>query len=190
MNGRSTALLLTSCAIGLTGCATHSPSASSIARGYSAAVVSDVARLRAATSAFRSLDSAVAAGYGRDVPACIVHEHHGAMGFHHVNRALVNATTDVEHPEMLLYERLPDGTYQLNGSEFIIPYRFYSRDSVAPVLFGQQMKQEDNLKYWYLHVWAWKENPNGLFADFHPSVFCADSSKREYVPSSEKKSGP
>jgi hypothetical protein len=59
------------------------------------------------------------------------------------------------HPEILLYERLTNGTYQLNGAEF---------------------------------VWAWKENPNGLFADFHPSVFCSDRTRKEYVPSNEKTS--
>lgn len=168
----------------LSACARRSPS-SIITRGYDAGVAAAVTRSRAATQSYRSLDSAVAAGYPRDVADCIVHAHHGAMGYHHLNRAYVDAKLDVERPEMLLYQRMPDGTYQLNGMEFIVPYRFYSRDSVPPVLFGQKLKQEDNFKYWYLHVWAWTKNTDGLFADFNPSVTCPDGKGKVYTPSSE-----
>jgi hypothetical protein len=26
--------------------------------------------------------------------------------------------------------------------------------------------------HWSLHVWLWKDNPNGLFAAFNPDVSC------------------
>jgi len=132
----------------------------------------DIERLRSATRAFQSLDSAVAKGYPRDVPSCLVHEHHGAMGYHHVNRANFMATPVIERPQILLYERKPDGTYKLNGVEFIVPYSLYSRDSTPPVLFGQKLHHEDNLNIWYLHVWAWTTNPDGIFANFNPTVSC------------------
>jgi hypothetical protein len=140
--------------------------------GYSAEVQSGVARLRKATASFVTLDSAVAAGYARDVPKCYADEHHGAMGFHHINRAYVDARIEIEKPEILLYERLQDGSYKLNGAEYIIPYRIWPRDSVPPTVFGLTMKQEDNLKLWYLHTWAYKENAAGLFADWNPAVKC------------------
>ncbi len=149
---------------------------------YDASVTSDLQRLRAATDRFHSLDSAVAAGYVRDVPACLVHERHGAMGYHHTNAAYMDARVDVERPEILLYERMPDGAYRLNGVEFIVPYRAWSRDSIAPVIMGQRLRYEDNLKLWYLHVWAWRTNPDGLFADFHPDVQCPDSARKVFMP--------
>lgn len=155
---------------------------SSVTSGYDAQVTQGVNRLRAATQSYRTLDSAVAAGYPREVADCIVHAHHGAMGYHHLNRSYVDAKLDVERPEMLLYQRMQDGTYQLNGMEFIVPYRFYSRDSVPPVLFGHKLKQEDNFKYWYLHVWAWTKNADGLFADFNPAVMCPEGKGKVYVP--------
>jgi hypothetical protein len=139
-------------------------------------------RLRAATQAYRSIDSAAAAGYNRNVADCLVHEHHGAMGYHHSNSKFADATVDIEHPEILLYERKPDGEYKLNGVEFIVPYRAWSRDSVAPTVMGQRLKHEDNLKIWYLHVWAWSENANGVFADFNPSVQCPDSARKVFKP--------
>ena len=145
-------------------------------------VADGLARLRGATRPFRSLDSAVAAGYVRDVPDCLVHEHHGAMGYHHINRALADAKADVEHPEILLYERLPTGDYRLNGVEFIVPYRAWSRDSAPPVLMGQRLRHEDHLNLWYLHVWAWSDNADGLFADFNPAVQCPDSARKVFTP--------
>jgi hypothetical protein len=151
---------------------------------YGTRADADLARLRAVTQPFQSLDAAVAAGYPRIVVDCFVDAHHGAMGYHHVNRASVDGTADVDHPEILLYEKMPDGSYRLNGVEFIVPYRFWPRDSVPPEVIGQRMKHEDNLNYWYLHVWAWRPNANGMFADFHPDVQCPPGAK-VYVPSSE-----
>jgi hypothetical protein len=142
-----------------------------------------IAQLRASTAAFHDIDSAVAAGYARTVRDCLVHEHHGAMGYHHANRGLADATLEVERPEILLYEKRPGGGYVLNGVEYIVPYRAWSRDSVPPVMMGQKLKREDNLQIWYLHVWAWSQNPEGLFADFHPDVTCPDDARKVFIPS-------
>lgn len=133
-----------------------------------------VATLRAATNSFVSLDSAVAAGYNRDVAMCFVDSihGHGAMGYHHVNRSLVDALIEVERPEILLYERLDDGRYVFNGVEYILLYRFWPRDSVAPTVLAQTMLRDDDRNYWYLHVWTIKHNPLGIFADWNPGVRC------------------
>ena len=154
----------------------------SLTSGYDQQVASGIAALRAATRSYLTIDSAVAAGYPREVADCLVHEHHGAMGYHHVNRGYVDAKVEAERPEILLYERLPGGQYRLNGVEFILPYRFWARDSVAPRLMGQTLKREDNLNFWYLHVWAWTKNADGLFADFNPVVQCAPGTSKVFKP--------
>jgi hypothetical protein len=154
---------------------------SKFASSGNASVDTSLDRLRAATRSFRNLDSAVAAGYPREVADCLVHEHHGAMGYHHVNRSYFSPTLNVEKPQILIFERKPDGEYHLNGVEFIIPYRLYPRDSVAPVLFGRTLQHEDNLNIWYLHVWAWSDNPDGVFANFNPNVSCPGGGK-VYTP--------
>jgi hypothetical protein len=141
-------------------------------KGMSPEVQEGFKRVRTATAPFKTLDSAVAVGYARDVPRCFADDHHGAMGFHHVNRGYVDAKAEVEKPEILLYERHPDGRYALNGVEYIIPYRLWPRDSVPPTIMGEKMKQEDQLSLWYLHMWAWTENSAGLFADYNPGVKC------------------
>jgi hypothetical protein len=146
-------------------------------------VVEGLARLRAATEPFKAVSAAAAAGYARDVAACLVHEHHGAMGYHHNNPALADAKVEIERPEILLYERLADSSYRLNGVEYIVPYRAWPRDSVAPTVMGQKLKHEDNLKIWYLHAWAWTPNSEGVFADFHPDVKCSPSASKVFKPS-------
>ena len=153
-----------------------------IGSAYGPGVTKALDSLRNATRRFQSLDSAVAAGYTRDVADCLVHEHHGAMGYHHGNRALNDAKVETEHPEILLYERLPDSTYRLNGVEYIVPYRAWPRDSIPPIALGQTMKHEDNLQVWYLHAWAWTDNEDGVFADFNPAVRCPASASKVFRP--------
>ena len=145
-------------------------------------VSADIARLKTATRSFHQLDSAVAAGYPRTVADCLVHEHHGAMGYHHLNRNNLTRNIEIEKPQILLYERMPDSSYKLNGVEFILPYRLWPRDSAAPKLLGQTLHQEDNLKFWYLHAWVWRDNSNGVFANFHPDVKCPESTRKVYTP--------
>jgi len=82
-----------------------------------ATVDRDVERVRAATRSFRVLDSAVAAGYIRDVPNCIKHPEHGTMGFHHRNPTLADAKVELERPEIILYGRTEKGDHELTGVE-------------------------------------------------------------------------
>jgi hypothetical protein len=171
MTPRTVPLLLA--AIALVACSRTTPVTST----GDMRVDADLLHLRTATRPYQSLDSAVAAGYPRTVADCLVHEHHGAMGYHHVNRAYLSPTLSIDKPQILLYERTPAGAYQLNGVEFIIPYRLYPRDSVAPIWMGQTMHREDNLNIWYLHVWAWKNNPDGVFANFNSTVSCPGNAK-------------
>ena len=161
------------------GCAARS---ADIPKAIGNEAAAGIAKLKTATISFQQLDSAVAAGYPRTVADCLVHEHHGAMGYHHVNRNNFAHDIDVTKPQILLYERMPDNAYRLNGAEFILPYRLWPRDSVAPTLMGQTMHQEDNLNFWYLHVWAWRDNPDGVFTNFHPAVQCPDSTRKVYTP--------
>ena len=148
------------------------PPPASIAATYGVEVEFGVQRVRAAAAGFADLDSAVAAGYERAVTRCYADAHHGAMGFHHRKRALMDDHIEPEQPEILLYERLDNGHYRLNGVEYIVPYTRWSPDSTAPTVFGQRLKRADDLRVWYLHAWVWRENTAGLFADWNPAVHC------------------
>lgn len=158
-----------------TGCAGGHPTPQHEgARGevLGAEVEAQIARARSATAPYHVLDSAVAAGYARHVTQCIENQPIGVMGYHHINRALVDDSLDVERPEMLVYGRDSAGAYKLNGVEYIVPYRVRPPSAEPPRLMGQRLKRSDELRLWYLHVWLWEPNPSGLFADWNPVVRC------------------
>src|SRR5262245_22868301 len=92
-----------------TGCAHRSAPYANVPAGVSEETRAGLARLRSATDRFHVLDSAVAAGYPATSAQCYVEPDSGAMGYHHVNRAIVDRTLEPEHPEILLYERTADG---------------------------------------------------------------------------------
>lgn len=142
------------------------------AEAFGDIVIHNVARIRAATAEFRSLDAAVRAGYGREGGRCIQNQPAGTMGFHHQNEALLDDRIEIERPEILVYERLPDGKYQLNGVEYVVPLSEWPETKDPPTVMGQPLKVARGLKIWYRHVWVWRENPSGLFADWNPLVKC------------------
>lgn len=141
--------------------------------GFGESVDRDIERVRAATVPFKSADAAAAAGY-KPTTHCVENPPHGGMGFHFDNDALRDATLDVEKPEVLVYERQPDGAFKLNGVEYIVPIAAWKRNE-APTIMGQKLKRAERLGFWYLHVWIWEPSPSGLFADWNPSVKCPKS---------------
>ena len=135
-------------------------------------VDADTARLRAATAAFRSRDAALAAGYTVKNPACVSHPTLGAMGFHLDNAALQDDRIEIERPEVLVYRRTSDGGYELTGVEYMVPFSAHAPNLPAPTVMGQALQPFAPGKFWYRHVWAWLDNPSGLFADWNPRVTC------------------
>ena len=141
-----------------------------IPSGFGESVDRDVARARAATVRFKLAENAIAAGY----PAasnCVANPPQGGMGYHFQNESLLDTRLDVEKPEILVYEKLADGSFKLNGVEYIVPIDAWKKDE-APTIMGQQLKRADRLGIWYLHVWIWEPSPPGIFADWNPRVKC------------------
>lgn len=131
----------------------------------------DVERVRAATARFRDLNESVSAGYPAEVAQCFDNPPEGGMGYHHVHQGLLDARIEVEKPEILVYERGRDGGYTLVGVEYAVPIDAWKSED-PPSVMGQSMKRAPSLGIWYLHVWVWRENPKGLFADWNPAVAC------------------
>jgi hypothetical protein len=153
-------------------CGAAAASLNAQAAGAREAIERDVTRIRTATATFKSLDSAVVAGYARDAGHCLDNPPNGAMGYHHMNAALMDTRIELERPEILVYERMPDGEYRLNGVEYIVPFSVWPETKEPPVVMGQQLKPAPSLGIWYRHVWVWRDNPSGLFADWNPEVKC------------------
>jgi len=141
--------------------------------GLGEAVDRDVVKVRDATARFKTTEAAEAAGYKR-VSECVEYQPAGAMGYHFQNNALLDTTLDLDHPEVLVYEKKPDGTFKLNGVEFLVPISAWTA-AEPPHIMGQALKKADRLGIWYLHVWTWDPSPSGLFADWNRNVKCGEA---------------
>ena len=137
----------------------------------------DLATLRAATARFHRYDVARQAGYTFLFMNMCMEDNSpakaGGMGKHYVNTTLLDATLDVARPEALLYDPGPNGQLKLVGVEYVIPKAAWTSDQ-PPRLFGRDLKL-NKFDLWALHVWAWKSNPSGLYADWNPRVSCANA---------------
>jgi len=111
---------------------------------------------------------------------CVSGSDYGAMGLHFVNGSLVgDGEIDVNRPEILLYEPLPGGKMQLTGADYLVLAADWdAKHQGPPQLMGQlfhffESPNRFGLPPFYtLHVWAWKENPNGAFTNWNPNVSC------------------
>lgn len=134
-------------------------------------------KVKAATAKYHSVNRALAAGYvAPPVPAGCVESPMGAMGYHFENPALMqDSVLNPRRPEILLYERKRNGKFRLIGVEY---YMEADRTATTPVLFGQAFQgpmpaHHPGMETHYdLHVWLWKKNPSGLFAEWNPRVSC------------------
>lgn len=93
----------------------------------------------------------------------------GGMGVHYVRN--IDATLDPADPEAVVYQVGRHDRLRLVALEYLIPVE-YVDPSDPPVLFGQSMHRHPNpkIEVYILHVWLWKWNPTGLFADVNPRV--------------------
>jgi hypothetical protein len=140
--------------------------------GFPDSVRRDVEILREATRAYHDPAAAEAAGYPVKFTSCAADSSMGGMGYHLLDRPAFDGTLDIRHPEMLVYAPVKNGKPELVAVEFVVPYRVLPRSAKPPTLFGQELKHYDQFNYWEIHVWAWRKNPSGLFADWNPDVKC------------------
>jgi hypothetical protein len=135
--------------------------------------------VRQSTARFKDVRVAEAEGYHLQF-GCVSGPDAGAMGLHYVNGDLVaRCELDPTRPQIVIYEAKPDGHLQLTGADFlVIASAWDAAHSSPPELMGQlfhffESPNRFGLPAFYtLHVWAWKENPNGAFVNWHPNVSC------------------
>jgi hypothetical protein len=127
-------------------------------------------KVRAANARFADVAVAKAEGYS-PIP-CVSGIEGGAMGIHFVNGALIeDKAIDLGKPEAVMYEPKADGSMELVAVEYIttegpatLEGHLFSF-SGSPNRYGLP-------PFYELHVWAWRDNPTGTFADMNPKVSC------------------
>jgi hypothetical protein len=139
-----------------------------LSAGAQAATLLDSVR----TANDRFKDPAVATAEGYMQMPCVPGQAGGAMGVHFVNGDyLKDDVLDVTKPEAILYEPMADGSLVLTAVEYIT--------FKGPAVLGGQLFHFNGAPnrygldpFYELHVWAWKANRGGAFADFNPDVSC------------------
>jgi hypothetical protein len=141
--------------------------------------------VRQSTERFKDVSVAEAEGYALQF-GCVSGPDSGAMGLHYVNGTLVNqGTLDPTKPQIVIYEATPNGGLRLIGADFLLLADAWDKKNQGPPeLMGQlfhyfEFPNRFGLPAFYtLHVWAWKENPNGAFVNWHPKVSCEQFSQQ------------
>jgi len=139
---------------------------------------SELAEVKRAVNPYRDTADAEAADWVliEGLDHCFEHAD-GAMGIHYIDGARIDTELDPLAPEALVYQHLPNGKLQLGAVEYIV-------DAVAwdalgtgehPTVLGQHLHPHDTLPIYVLHAWIFKNNPNGMFADWNPKVTCPAS---------------
>lgn len=131
----------------------------------------------------------------------------GAMGIHYFRPDLLGVTettlpingtgthTDFTRPGILLYEPQEDGRLELVAVENLVFADAWHRGEKArPTFRGNEFyRMIDNpattdvneahmfMPHYELHLWLYRDNPNGMFAQFNPNVTCEHH--REATPS-------
>lgn len=140
--------------------------------------------VRNATQQYQNVANA-SPDYG-PVLGCVSGPDHGAMGVHYVNLSLVNGATllgntqnlDPTRPQALIYEPQANGEMKLVAVEYIILAGALPANA-TPQVEGHLMQYIDSPNrygipggFFELHVWAWKDNPQGSFVDWNNHVSC------------------
>jgi hypothetical protein len=134
--------------------------------------------VRDTTRVYADVAAAEANGYGSAF-GCVSGPQDGAMGVHYINGAFVaDGEIDAKRPEALMYE-VAGGRARLLGVEYIVDAATWlAKHSGPPQLEGQafQFVGAPNRyalpAFFELHVWAWRDNPAGAFADWNTRVSC------------------
>jgi hypothetical protein len=138
-----------------------------------------ISQVRQGTADFRNFDGIKDKGYGKLLD-CFTNKDIGGMGQHYVNGDYAgDDVVDPMKPEALVYEPTEDGKMNLVAFEYLVFASVWDPKNTGrkpPVLFDRPFHLMTNIPntppVWALHIWLWTSNPNGVFADFNPLVFC------------------
>jgi hypothetical protein len=137
--------------------------------------------VRESTAKYQDVGAAIADQYKLTF-GCVSGPDFGAMGLHFVNfDILTHGILDATRPTIVIYEPQPDGQLRLIGADFLIFASDWDKahpGAGAPQLMGQLFQYFESPNrfglppFYTLHVWAWKDNPGGAFANWHADVSC------------------
>lgn len=142
----------------LTGCLARGPSPRE-----------QVEEHREALAAYTDVRAAISDGYR--TTATFVQTGEGTLGEVFVDFEV--SDVDPTNPHALLYTLTAEGAYEPLGCKWYVPA---DQADSAPSLFGMEFAgpYESDVpflpRHYALHVWLFRDNPDGLFARYNPAV--------------------
>lgn len=131
-----------------------------------------LAAVRQATLKYKDIEAAYADQY-MSFYKCTEQPGVGTMGQHLINFGLVgNDAVDPLQPEGLVYEPKRNGGWKLVAVEYVT-------FQAGVTVLGQTMNTVPATnrygipsQFYAKHAWIWQGNPDGVFADWNPTVTC------------------
>jgi len=133
--------------------------------GLAPQTVWELQQARSATAKYLNISKAFADGYV-DIEVKVPN-----MGYHFMKTAFVDSLFDIRKPEILVYNKNEDGSFQLVAVEYAVPIAL--SPNAAPEGFtGSDDVWERNEFFglWLQHAWIWSYNPDGVFNDTNPLI--------------------
>ena len=162
-------------ALSLAACADRAPTAPDEAASPALATAradhqAALAELRRVTARYHDVSVAVADGFVPVTVECEEEEGGPVMPipYAHFGRIL-DGRLDASLPDALLYEPDANGRLRLVGVEVAM---LLSAQPEPPTFLGVPLEREEALGVYGLHIWVWRHNPAGMFAEGNPHVTC------------------
>jgi hypothetical protein len=135
--------------------------------GLDPRTISELQQVRAATARYHNDSNAFKDGY-MDINLKLPN-----MGYHFLQSSLVTPVFDLTRPAILVYNKKPNGRFELLAVEYAVPIDQQHPD-IAPEGFTGNDDEWDfntlNTGWWTLHAWIWQNNPDGVFKPMNPDV--------------------
>ena len=126
----------------------------------------ELAQVRSATARYHDISQALYDGYV-DINVFV-----SGQGFHYLNPSpdVLDAHFQLDKPEILVYAMDPSNRLRLVAVEYAVPVSLSPTPPEGFTGDADVWALNEDFGLWTLHCWVWHENPNGIFAEFSPTV--------------------
>lgn len=138
-------------------------------QGFNIKTVFELLEARAASTRYQHIENAFKDQYA-DINVVMQN-----MGYHYMRSKNVDDKFDPRKPEILVYNKRRNGTFELVAVEYAIPL---DKSVNAPKGFSGNADvwdHNDGFGLWLLHAWVWQFNPDGVFHSTNPTVHVKDA---------------
>jgi hypothetical protein len=125
---------------------------------------SEIKQAKAATSKYQNIQTAYADGYA-DISVIKPN-----MGYHFMRAEITDSVFEFAKPELLVYNRKADSSFQLVAIEYAVPFDLSENAPAGFTGNDDVWTHSDEFGLWLLHAWVYSYNPDGIFQPMNPEI--------------------